>query len=121
MLHVDHLKFGFYYLENLSDVTESSSQAEFYIWLSSQFCLLRPECVHFTDFTIAVADSFHSGPMWGKLDDALSLEAFGKVKHVHFETRKEKFMITDLAHPHLASDIRSALPRLDSRGVLCFV
>ncbi|KAF9017702.1 hypothetical protein BDZ89DRAFT_1057958 [Hymenopellis radicata] len=120
-LHFDHLKFGIYIPCSVDGADHSEPEAEFYIWLSSNFHLLTPDSVHFTELTFTVTDWFSSGTMWGTLDDALSLEAFGEVKRIHFETWKDRDVITDLAHPDLASKIRSALPRLDSRGVLCFL
>ncbi|KAF9031991.1 hypothetical protein BDZ89DRAFT_1063628 [Hymenopellis radicata] len=88
-------------------------------WLSSMFRYLADSrrTVHFVELTLTFAVSAD----WATLDEVLSHAAFTRVQRIHFEEDSdEQALVTDQGEPELASAIQRALPRLASRGVLCF-
>ncbi|KAF9025099.1 hypothetical protein BDZ89DRAFT_1114384 [Hymenopellis radicata] len=120
-LHFNHFKLC------LSESGPGRSRAQTLInWLSSMFLHLADSrtTVHFVEltFTFVELDDVEAvSAEWATLDEVLSHAAFDGVQRIHFEEDSdEKALITDRAHPEPASVIRRALPRLASRGVLCF-
>ncbi|KAF9014477.1 hypothetical protein BDZ89DRAFT_1076605 [Hymenopellis radicata] len=95
-------------------------------WLSSMLLRLAESrtTVHFVEltFTFVELDDVEAvAAEWATLDEVLSHAAFNSVQRIHFEEDSdERALITDQARPEPASVIRRTLPRLASRGVLCF-
>ncbi|KAF9018884.1 hypothetical protein BDZ89DRAFT_1073508 [Hymenopellis radicata] len=101
-------------------------------WFSLIFRSLADSgsAIHFTEltFTFTKLTFAYTNPdiegipgRWATLDEVLSHAAFSGVQRIHFEKEsEERTLITDQAHPELASTIRRTLPCLASRGVLCF-
>ncbi|KAF9031957.1 hypothetical protein BDZ89DRAFT_601827 [Hymenopellis radicata] len=95
-------------------------------WLSSMLLHLANShtTVHFVEFTftfVEIDDVEGVSAEWATLDEVLSHAAFTGVRRIHFEEdSNERSLITDQAHLGLPSVIRRTLPRLASRGVLCF-
>ncbi|KAF9031987.1 hypothetical protein BDZ89DRAFT_1131598 [Hymenopellis radicata] len=95
-------------------------------WFSSMLLHLANSrtTVHFVELTftfVEIDDVEAVSAEWATLDEVLSHAAFTGVQRIHFEEDSdEKALITDQAEPELASAIQRALPRLASRGVLCF-
>ncbi|KAF9018874.1 hypothetical protein BDZ89DRAFT_1073490 [Hymenopellis radicata] len=93
-------------------------------WFTSMFRHLANSgtTVHFVELTFTFAPELDDveavSAEWATLDEVLSHSAFRSVQRIHFE--EERTLITDSAQPELASVIRRTLPRLASRGVLCF-
>ncbi|KAF9008115.1 hypothetical protein BDZ89DRAFT_1079166 [Hymenopellis radicata] len=95
-------------------------------WFSSMFCHLADSgtTVHFTELTFTFTNHHIEAVSaeWRVLDEVLSHAAFVGVRHIHFEEDSdERILITDQTHSELVSVIRSTLPHLDRRGVLCFL
>ncbi|KAF9011537.1 hypothetical protein BDZ89DRAFT_1077658 [Hymenopellis radicata] len=95
-------------------------------WLSSMLLRLAESrtTVHFVEltFTFVELDDVEAvAAEWATLDEVLSHAAFNGVQRIHFEEDSDEGgLITDQAQPEPASVIRRTLPRLASRGVLCF-
>ncbi|KAF9031961.1 hypothetical protein BDZ89DRAFT_1158660 [Hymenopellis radicata] len=95
-------------------------------WLSSMFRYLADSrrTVHFVELTLTFVDINDTEAVsadWATLDEVLSHAAFTRVQRIHFEEDSdEQALVTDQGEPELASAIQRALPRLASRGVLCF-
>ncbi|KAF9008117.1 hypothetical protein BDZ89DRAFT_1079170 [Hymenopellis radicata] len=112
---------------------------QFIEWWSSTFRALSDSeaAIHFTELTFTFTDPENDGALkaaWQSLDDSLSHPVFSTVRSIHFENGDpphhqqlhdtdppHKPLITQVAYPSLADKVRLALPRLASRGVLCFV
>ncbi|KAF9031963.1 hypothetical protein BDZ89DRAFT_1063596 [Hymenopellis radicata] len=94
-------------------------------WWSSTFRVMSDSTatIHFTELTFTFTDPENDAlkAAWQSLDDILSHPVFSTVRSIHFEKSDQNVLITQVVYPTLADKVRLALPRLASRGVLCFV
>ncbi|KAF8990588.1 hypothetical protein BDZ89DRAFT_1087020 [Hymenopellis radicata] len=118
-----HLK----HLELISDFGIKRDDVQIVIdWLSSMFRYLADSrtTVHFVELTLTFVDINNVKAVsadWAPIDEVLSHAAFKGVQRIHFEDHSDtRTLVTDQAQPELASVIRRTLPRIASRGVLCF-
>ncbi|KAF9031989.1 hypothetical protein BDZ89DRAFT_1063622 [Hymenopellis radicata] len=119
-LHFEHVHLS---IECIYDHSESLRL--FMEWWLSTFRALcdSKATIHFTELTFTFIDPENDAlkAAWHSLDDILSHPVFSTVRSIHFEESDHHILITQAVYPALADKVRLALPRLASRGVLCFV
>ncbi|KAF9031992.1 hypothetical protein BDZ89DRAFT_1063630 [Hymenopellis radicata] len=82
--------------------------------------------VHFTKLTFTIMPPMDVTDIWSAwtgLDHSLMHPTFRNVRSIHFEKvdRWQTTLLTEAADSALTNEMRLVLPKLASRGVLCFV